>query len=155
MALNTQQVLRFQLVELVLANGSAAGDYLIPDVPNLRDAHIMGLEIYNANQIATGPSGDAVAAAATLANTYLSLEDYDSKLFLNQHPATALNYDSAAGRSSTVYKKLVGQRVNWPKCYVTYKGGALGAATAVLIGVYYHYGAKDLKKLQTPFREMK
>jgi len=144
-----KKILRHELVEITIPSGSTNTRYLIPDLPNLRNVHIWGLQIYSSNNINKGIQTQLpVVAPAVLADAFITLVNYGGKEFLKQSPVltyqTLYKQNNIAGGQDiatleTDIKSLSGQKVNYPKSYLefTTPPAVIGVSTCFMISVYY------------------
>lgn len=134
-----QPIQRSQLITVVLPAATATGAKIFfPDIPELRDALVDGLETYVDSELAADLSGNAVVSAATLAFLAVSLVQESDRRAMD-FPAQSLRASAYGG----MYKEFTGWRLNWQKCYVQLVSGPIGgAANAFALNVFYHYGAK-------------
>ena len=135
-----------QLVEIQIPSQAVpVNTYSFPDQPNLRNASIWGIEIYNAAQVPKSwlTQGNLLSDAQ-LGYVALNLQDYASFNFFQYTPAR--NFQTITRAASTPGREgvegLVGQHVNWPNCNIVFSDPTqLAANTAIsfLMEVRYTY----------------
>ena len=154
-----QKIIRHELVEITIPAGSTATKYLIPDLPNLRNVHIFGLQVYTKSDTTTGiqtqlPLTDV---QPTLRTAFFTLVNYGGKEFLKQAPAHIFHssFNQNIGGGDPVLnqfewnsKNFVGQRVNYPKSYIEFSTppAIAGVSQCFMFSVYYSLPIADEKK---------
>ena len=156
-----QKIIRHELVEIVIPAGTTNTKFLIPDLPNLRNVHIFGLQVYTKADTTTGiqtqyPLTDV---DPTLKTAFLTLVNYGGKEFLKQAPAHIFHstYNQSTGVLPPLphtnllewnSKNFVGQRVNYPKSYIEFSTtpGIVGVNQCFMFSVYYSLPIADEKK---------
>lgn len=125
---------RTQLIGVVIPQLTGAGAKIyFPDIPELRDAVVDGLEVYTSGELAQMPDGNTVVASLEGATVNL-VQESDRRG--QDFPLFALNSSNYGG----IWKEFTGWRLNWQKCYVQVVDGSISAVTAaVAINVFYHY----------------
>lgn len=128
-----------EYVEVPIPTGNTKTQIYFPDLPNLRNRPIFGIEAYTSTIAAITSSGATVQAYAELLNTTVTLY-YDGGEFIVV-PAMSLvrlNYGAAAHIIWDI-PHLAGQNVVWTKSYVTMSGTIANyAAKTFLFNVYYN-----------------
>ena len=143
-----KKIIRHELVEVTVPKGSTLTRFSFPDIPNLRNSLLWGVQVYTVN---TTPksiiSGNAVLSHTNvLHNSFITLQNYSGKEFLKQAPAAMFNtlhFDASnsTNMEETDIKAFVGQKVSWPKSYIEFTTAPADALadTVYLISVYYSY----------------
>jgi hypothetical protein len=134
-----------EYVELYVPTGSTKQTYYFPDLPNLRNKPITGIEAYSSLEQTKGQSGYNVVPAERLRDCYIVLY-FDGGEFI-QVPLQSLHRISttsaANGVNATFFEipQLAGQNIVWTKSYVfiadTTNIGTI-ANTEFLFNVYYN-----------------
>jgi hypothetical protein len=125
-----------QLVELVVAGVSGGNNQLriqFTDQPYLRFAHILKLETYDVNDLATSPTNNPVITAATLKAAYITLYTGDADNPSNQGewiqnlPLQNLHYIQNSSNDPFERRPFLldSQTIIWEKSYITL-GTAIG-----------------------------
>ena len=146
-----KKLFKHELVEIAIKASSTATRFNFPDLPNLKDTNLFGLQVYTVDMLPTSPlSGNALLTRSQVLQTcYVTLIDYKGFEFLKQCPAALFNtivFDlgtstNFADRSPKVFN---GQMVNWAKSYVTFTGApASGNDTAMLFSINYGVISKN------------
>ena len=140
-----QRQIRHELVEIIIPVGSTLTRFQFPDIPNLRNSHLWGLQVYTRSQVTTSIiSGNILPTQAQVQhNSFITLVNYGGKEFSKQVPAViynTLSFDDSTSTNVFNYNPnaFCGQKVNYPKSYIewsTAPGGAV--ALSYLISVYY------------------
>lgn len=142
------QIKKFQLIEVVNAGVAVTGNlgvrFQFPDQPYLRNKPVWGIEFFNVNDITLSPSGITPISFAQQKNAFLTLylSDADNPSDLGEwvqlvplsrlHNVQNNNTDTFARMPFN----LVGQKVQWEKCYIT-----LSTAYANVTNVSFLFGA--------------
>lgn len=140
---NAQKIIRHEWIEIPIPALSTLTRFNFPDLPNLRNVLLFGLEVYSASQVQISINNQLplIQQPALLQNCYVTLVNYGGKEFLKQIPIrTFFNiYDSAADVAYETYPKyFCGQRVNWPKSYIQSTAAiGVGVDTTFALSVYY------------------
>jgi hypothetical protein len=136
---NAFQILNAEYVELAIP-ASPKQQNFFPDLPNLRNKPIMGIEVYSALEQGVTNSGATVQAVADLVNASVTLY-FDGGEYIVV-PITSLRRINKAA-AATYYgdiPNLAGQNIVWTKSYVTMTNAATLANYAnksFLFSVYY------------------
>ena len=79
--------------------------------------------------------GKDLAAPSFLLNVYLTLESYSGVQFVRKKPLVEfIPYNALAGVGNiATQSNFIGQRVNWPKCYIEIANGAAPPATDIYV----------------------
>jgi hypothetical protein len=137
--------IRHELVEIIIPSGSTLTRFQFPDIPNLRNSHLWGLQVYTRSQVTTSViSGNTLPTQTQVQhNSFITLVNYGGKEFSKQVPAViynTLSFDDSTSTNVFNYNpnNFVGQKVNWPKSYLEFTT-APGGVTALsyLLSVYY------------------
>lgn len=140
-----QRQIRHELVEIIIPVGSTLTRFQFPDIPNLRNSHIWGLQVYTRSQVATSVISGNILPTQTQVqhNSFITLVNYGGKEFSKQVPAivyNTLSFDDATSTNVFNYNpnNFVGQKVNYPKSYIEFTTAPGGvAALSYLMSVYY------------------
>jgi hypothetical protein len=135
-----------EYVELYIPTGSTKQTYYFPDLPNLRNKPITGIEAFSGSEQSKGQSGYEVVPAANLREAYLVLY-FDGGEFI-QVPLQSIHRVSTTsttnGANATFFDipQLAGQNIVWTKSYVfiadtTNLSGVI-AGKEFLFNVYYN-----------------
>ena len=150
-----KKIVRHELVSILIPANSTLTRFNIPDLPNLRNVHTFGIQVYTIDQVDRDIiSQNIVCDAPTVLNkSYITLVNYGGKEFLKQAPATTFQtvVDNRGGDSKSQYeqdfKSLIGQRVNYPKSFVEFTAPpAVAFDTAYIFSVYYTLPIEEEKR---------
>jgi hypothetical protein len=117
----------------VPATAGLGSSVFLPDIPELRDAVIDGLETYTDQELAVAPTGVPIVPIAAVREITLSLLQ-ESDRRAQDFPLQSL----LAVQYGGIYKEFTQWRLNWQKCYLSILGGN-PAGFVVAINVFYHY----------------
>jgi hypothetical protein len=141
-----KKIVRHELVSINIPAGSTLTRFNIPDLPNLRNVHTYGIQVYTDIQVTKDiiSQNNVCNAVAVLNNSFITLVNYGGKEFLKQAPSIMFNTISANAALSTNQfdnnqKSFCGQKVNYPKSYIEFTAApALPLAnSAFIFSVYY------------------
>jgi hypothetical protein len=149
-----QRIIRHELVNVLIPANSTQTRFLIPDLPNLRNVHLFGLQVYTVDQVAKdiNTQNAVLSHTAVLHNSFITFVNYGGKEFLKQAPSIMFNTISANLQSSTNWfenntKSFVGQKVNYPRSYVEFTAPpATAVDTVFLMSVYYSLPEAEEKR---------
>lgn len=83
--------------------------------------------------------GTLVASYQFASPVYLTLESYAGVQFVRNKPVSEFAAHNFQGTGITIADSFIGQKVNWPKCYITLANG-IAATTAdqyVLFDIHF------------------
>lgn len=119
------KIVRHEWVEIVVPANSTLTRFNFPDLPNLRNVHLMNLKVYTVDQVAVSINNQLPIVSHTnvLHKMYVTLVNYGGKEFLHQAPAIQFNNLSADLNTSTNWfntdiMSFTMQKVNYPKSYI-------------------------------------
>lgn len=154
-----KKIIRHEMVSVNIPANSTLTRFNIPDLPNLRNVHLFGIQVYNDQEIITDIiSGNPVMKFNRVNNnSFLTLVNYGGKEFLKQAPAVMFDTILKAflGGGSDRYwqlteldhKSFVGQKVNYPKSFIEFTAPPAEAFdTAYIFSVYYSLPMEDEKR---------
>ena len=137
---NAFQILNAEYVEVAIP-ASPKQQNFFPDLPNLRNKPIMGIEAYSAVEQAVTNSGATVQALSDLVNASITLY-YDGGEYIVV-PILSIRRVGNNGANTAFYAdipNLAGQNIVWTKSYVTITNSATianFASKSFLFNVYY------------------
>lgn len=141
-----KKIIKHELVEVQIPAGTTLTRFMFPDIANLRNTKILGLQIYENAQIPFSIlSQKAVSTPAINNLAYVSFANYGGKYFLNKAPARMFQSFAVNSASNTAYetdtKSFTMQMVNYPQSYVEVAQSVALLAlvdTVFLFSVYYY-----------------
>lgn len=147
----SKKIIRHELVEIIIPANSTLSRFNFPDIPNLRNSHLLGIQIYDRTKVSSSVISQNALVSESIVQTksFLTLVNYGGKEFLKQSPALIFNtiqHDSSASANfhEMDFKAFVGQKVNWPKSYVEFTATASTSSdTSYLMSVYYTYSIAE------------
>ena len=148
-------IVKHEFAQINVPKGATNNRFYFPELPNLRDVHLLNLEIPSVDYLPKTPDNKANINNALFQTTFLTLVSYDGKEFCHQIPIQHLIYQSASGTGiDTLLKQFSGQKVNWTKSYVEFADNTLISAVAeeaVIFSIYYAETRKIDAKDKTAF----
>jgi len=151
-----RKIIRHEFVTVNIPANSTLTRFNMPDLPNLRNVHLLGVQVYTVDEIAVDIiSRNAVCShSVVLHQSYITMVNYGGKEFLKQIPAITFNTINQA--LSTIggtnwnemdIKSFIGQKVNYPKSFIEFTTPpALVTDTAYVFSVYYSLPIEEEKK---------
>ena len=119
------KIVRHEWVEIIVPANSTLTRFNFPDLPNLRNVHLMNLKVYTVDQVRESINNGLPVVNHTnvLHKMYITLVNYGGKEFLHQAPAIQFNTISANLNTSTNWFNndtldFTMQKVNYPKSYI-------------------------------------
>jgi len=154
-----QKLIRHELVEIVVPKLSTLTKYQIPDLPNLRNVHLFGLQVYSKSDSTKGiqTGNNLIDVQPLLRTAFFTFVNYGGKEFLKQAPAhlfhTTFNQNIGGGdpvlnQMEWNYKNFVGQKVNFPKSYVEFTTAPASAIEdlTLMFSIYYSLPVAEEKQ---------
>lgn len=136
---NAFQILNAEYVEVAIPTGNTKQQIYFPDLPNLRNKPIMGIEAFSAVEQGTTTSGATVQALSDLVNATVTLY-YDGGEYI-VCPILSIRRVGNNGANTAFYAdipNLAGQNIVWTKSYVSMNASVANfAAKSFLFNVYY------------------
>jgi len=136
---NNIQISNAEYVEVLIPTGSTKQSIFFPDLPNLRNRAITGIEAYAATEQAVSNSGQTVVPLASFPNASVTLY-YDGGEYIVV-PILSLRRVGNNGANTAFYgdiPNLAGQNIVWTKSYVSMNASVADfAAKSFVFNVYY------------------
>lgn len=136
---NSIQIQNAEYVEVLIPSGNSKQQIYFPDLPNLRNRPIMGIEAYAATEQAVSNSGNTVQALSDLPNASVTLY-YDGGEYIVV-PILSIRRVGNNGANTAFYgdiPALAGQNIVWTKSYVSMNASLANfAAKSFVFNVYY------------------
>lgn len=136
---NSIQIQNAEYVEVLIPSGNSKQQIYFPDLPNLRNRPIMGIEAYAATEQAVSNSGATVQALSDLPNASVTLY-YDGGEYIVV-PILSIRRVGNNGANTAFYgdiPALAGQNIVWTKSYVSMNASLANfAAKSFVFNVYY------------------
>lgn len=149
-----RKLIRHEMVSITIPANSTLTRYNIPDLPNLRNVHILGLQVYTIDEVAKDiiSQNPVCSHTVVLHQSFLTLVNYGGKEFLKQAPCILFNTTSANLQTSTNWFEtnplgFVGQKANYPKSFVEFSSPpAVANDTAFIFSVFYSLPVEEEKR---------
>lgn len=125
MATSLRKIVRHELVEIVIPANSTSTRFSFPDLPNLRNVHILGMSIYDYDnyRLSIQSLTPVLPQSSAIKDCFITLVNYGGKEFLHQAPAInfhSIQIQSAGNSFDYDVKMFTGQKVNYPKSYIQF-----------------------------------
>jgi hypothetical protein len=126
-----------EYVEVAIPTGSTKQTIYFPDLPNLRNRPITGMEAYSATEQSVTNSGATVQALADFHHASVTLY-FDGGEFIVV-PLLSLRRVGGTAAFYQSIPQLAGQNIIWTKSYVSMNQSVAGfAGKSFLFNVYYN-----------------
>jgi len=128
---------RAEYVEVPVPTGNTLQRIYFPDLPNLRESKIFGIEIYDSTTQSLTFSGATTQALAQIKNTIINLY-FDGGYYIQVPALSFFRFNSTTFFSEI--PMLAGQTIVWAKSYMFLTdsaGIANYAAKTYALNVYY------------------
>jgi hypothetical protein len=140
-----KRIIKHELVEVLIPAGSSLTKFAFPEIGNLRNARIYGMQFHDGTITPISLlSLRPVTEFDINKFAYLTLANYGGKNFLDKAPVrifqTMSSATSVQGSYETDVKNFTGQGVNWTKSYIEVSASIAALAlvdTVFLFSVYY------------------
>lgn len=150
----SKKIVRHELVSINIPANSTLTRFNIPDLPNLRNVHTFGIQVYTSLQVTNDiiSQNAVVGPVEVLEKSFFTLVNYGGKEFLKQAPAVIFQ---SLVRNGVVdknqyeqdFKSLIGQRINFPKSFIEFTiPPAAAVDTAYIFSVYYTLPIEEEKR---------
>ena len=136
--MNTSFIIRnAEYVEVPIPSGNTKQTIYFPDLPNLRNRPIMGIEGYSATEQGTTTSGATVQALSDLHESTITLY-FDGGEYIVVPFLSIRRVGGTAAFYQTI-PQLAGQNIVWTKSYVSMNNTVSNfAGKSFLFNVYYN-----------------
>lgn len=136
--MNTNFIIRnAEYVEVVIPTGNTKQTIYFPDLPNLRNRAILGIEAYSASEQAVTTSGATVQALANFHDATVTLY-FDGGEYIVV-PLLSLRRVGSTAAFYQQIPQLAGQNIVWTKSYVSMNATVANfAGKSFLFNVYYN-----------------
>jgi hypothetical protein len=135
------QLNRFEAVEIAIPSGSTNSRFYFPDLPNLRNALVQGIQLYTTNTLSATPNtGSTMVALADLQKSFITLYSGDLQLIYNM-PILALNniVNASVNPYSFEMPNINNMVISWVKSYISLPTAPTTTGVAYAFGVYYKF----------------
>jgi hypothetical protein len=137
--MNNISIQNAEYVEVLIPNGNSKQSIFFPDLPNLRNRPIMGIESYSASEQSVSNSGTTVQALSDLPSASLTLY-YDGGEYIVV-PILSIRRVGNNGANAAFFGSipaLAGQNIVWTKSYVSMNANVSNFANkSFVFNVYY------------------
>lgn len=140
-------IVRSYLAEVNLGNSTpGAGQNInIQDYPQLRDIYIIGIEVFDNNQVAVSPSGKNVVS--TLSGITLTLMDKFNMENIYQYPTFDLNPFNTGG----FYRNFTPFPLQLTKSYITILSNTSLLANESVVLNFFYVPIKEYEKYRANY----
>lgn len=149
----SKKIVRHEFVSVLIPANSTLTRFNLPDLPNLRNVHLFGVQVYTDLNLRKDiiSQNPVLNSQAVLFDSFLTLVNYGGKEFLKQAPSVM--FQSLVRQNQDKYeyeqdfKSFVGQKVNYPKSFIEFTAPpATVNDTAFVMSVYYTLPLEEEKR---------
>lgn len=116
---------KHELFEVVIPAGSTATRFQFPDVQNLRNTKLKGLQIYTDNEVPKSLlSNNAVITPSVIGSIFITLQTYDGREVIKQMPVFNLSTNAGFGVANLTnlgFAQFKNLKINYPKSYIEFE----------------------------------
>jgi len=112
-----------ELINIIFNVGDTQRQFNFPDNPKLRDVNLEGIETYSVKTLPVNSNGVPTVLDQYLQTTFITLENYAGRQFVKDMPLVDFisnSFGTGVDTKENWNKKFAGQRVNYPKSYITF-----------------------------------
>jgi hypothetical protein len=132
---------KYELITIVVQAGDTRQEYYFPDLPNLRNAHVQTISVYNEATVTTDPNNIATMTTADVRQSFLVLNINDKEdVKIPMGTLCNLKYQGSPiynTANQNGYMPFAGQIITWPKSYVKFPNGHDAGQFSIVLGVFY------------------
>lgn len=149
---------KHELFEVIIPADSTATRFQFPDVQNLRNTKLKGLQIYTDSEVKQSLlSNTYVITPSVLGYCYVTLQTYDGREVIKQLPIFNLSTNTGFGvanLSNLGFAQFRNLRINYPKSYIEFSTPQADPAKnlSVLFSAYYEDMTADEKAQPDTFK---
>jgi hypothetical protein len=131
---------RFEAVEIVIPTGSNLTRFYFPNLPNLTNALVDRIVLFNMKATNTSVlTGGTIATIEDITQTSITLYQGDLQLYYNLPLTTLINVASY----DTVYYNIPididGMEISWTKSFISSPIAQNNTGVVYSFGIYYHF----------------
>lgn len=131
---------RFEPVEIIIPSGSTLTKFNFPNLPNLTNAKVDRIVLYNAYASNTSIlTGNVIAISPQIIQTSITLYQGDLQLYYNLPLTTLVNVASNASQYYNIPIELDGIEISWTKSYISSPIVQADTNTVFSFGIFYHF----------------
>lgn len=141
-----KDIFNTQIANIRIPQSSTLQRHYFPDMPNLRDVHLFGLESFSVGSLTNDPNNVAVVNDALIQCTYLTLVNAKSDQFIYRFPLINLirtqNNTAAPFVSVFGLNEFAGQETIFTKSFIEIANtGTISGAQdeSVVFNIYFKY----------------
>lgn len=133
MSTGVRKLIKSESQPVLIPNGTVGGTQIFfPDNQYIRNKKLMNIILNVDQNFGAGAGlnqkyvdGKAIIDAQFAAQIYLTLESYAGVQFIRKKPINLFNPlgQVATGNTLQFFTEMIGQKVNWPKCYIEIANG--------------------------------
>lgn len=144
MGFTTRKLIKTESQPVYIPAGFTGGQIYFPDNQYIRNKKLMALEVTPDLNALFGLApmqyvdGTILAPRALIQNSYLTLESYSGVQFLRKKNTISFEPYLEQGLGNVIPPQFIGQRVNYPKCFIEFPTmAATLVKQVVLFDIYF------------------
>jgi hypothetical protein len=133
------KIKRFEAVEVPVPSGSTLTRFYFPDLPQLRNAKIQGVQVYTPTAITKTPlTGSTPATLADIKQATLTLYQGDLQIIFNLPLIGLNNIQDLTSPSVWELPEMNDIDISWTKSFISLATAAGTTNVAFSFGIYYY-----------------
>lgn len=141
-----KDIFNTQVANIVIPTASTLQRHYFPDLPNLRDVHLLGIETFSVGSLTNDPNNVPVVNDALIQCTYLTLVNQKSNQFIYRFPLINLirtqNNTAAPFVSVFSLAEFAGQETIFTKSFIEIANtGTISGAQdeSIVFNIFFKY----------------
>jgi len=135
---------RFEAVEIPIPNESTLTKFYFPNLPNLTNALVDRIVLYNGNtQFTSILTGGTPSSTTQIAQTTITLYQGDLQLYYNLPLTSLINAATSSGASGLGYYNIPididGMEISWTKSFISSPIAQDNTDRVFSFGIFYHF----------------
>lgn len=122
--LSKNNVGKHEFVEITIPAGATQQRFQFPDIQNIRNTKLKGVQVYDKNEISKSILTDnAIIGSTVQTDCYITLLTYDGREVIKQMPIRNLNNQGGFGVANLTnlgFAQIKNLRINWPKSFIEF-----------------------------------
>ena len=154
-------VAKHEFVEITIPKGSTQTRFPFPDIQNLRNSKMKGMELYTGDSLSHSiTTGNIVLDISIKPIGYLTLMDYQGREVIKQLPILNLDTNGGFGvanLSGLGFARFKNLKINYPKSFVEFTNTIADPAQdrALVFSIYYEDLTEAERNEENTFRSRK
>ncbi len=131
---------RFEAVEIIIPSGSTATRFYFPNLPNLTNALVDRIVLFNFPATNTSIlTGGTIATIQDITQTSITLYQGDLQLYYNLPLTSLINVAFFGSGYYNIPIDIDGMEISWTKSFITSPIAQNDTGVVYSFGIYYHF----------------